>query len=79
VLEVGSDQQKVLSYSANYAILTGSSARSATRRYLSYSEADFKFFFSQQRRRVAPMEEKFGKEERTSVPNFTPIRATTMV
>jgi len=45
-------------------VITGSIARSATRRYLSYSEADYDDFRS-------PLEVKFGTEEGT-VPNFTP-------
>jgi len=38
-------------------IITGSTARSATHQYLSYSEADFEV------RHVAPMGLKFGTEE----------------
>ena len=49
-------------------VITGSISRSATRRYLSYSEADF-----------APMGMKFGTAEGTAVPNFTPIGATIRV
>jgi len=41
-------------------IFTGSIARSASGRYLIYSEADFEFFFAQQGRHVAPMGVKFG-------------------
>jgi len=55
-------------------VITGSIARSATRRYLIYSEADFKFF--------RPAEAtsstdgvKFGTEA-SAVPNLTPIGAT---
>jgi len=48
-------------------IFTGSITRSTTRRYLSYSKADFKFFFAPHRRRVALMGEKFGKEEGTDL------------
>jgi len=48
-------------------------------RYLVYSEADFEVF-RPQGRHVAPMGVKFGTEEGTSsVPNFTPIGATTRV
>ena len=65
------------------SITTGSIARSATRRYLSYSEADFEVFFTPQGRHVAPMGEKFGVEERPKVPYstpyFTPIGATVRV
>ena len=46
---------------------TGSIARSATRRYLSYSDADFEVF-TPQGRRVAQMGVKFGFEERTFGP-----------
>ena len=61
------------------AVFTGSIARSATRRYLIYSEADFEFFFVPQERHVAPMRVKFGVEEGTSTLNFTPIGATVWV
>jgi len=47
-------------------------------RYLVYSEADFEVF-APQGRHVAPMGVKFGTEEGTSVPNSTPIGATTRV
>ena len=64
-------------------IFTGSIARSATCRYLIYSEADFEVFFAPQGRHVAPIGGKFGTEEGTegpsSVPNFTPIGATVRV
>jgi len=60
--------------------VTDSIARSATRRYLSYSEADFEFFFAPQGRHIPQMGVKFGMEERTpipsSMPNFTPIHGT---
>ena len=46
-------------------------------RYLVYSEADFEVF-RPQGRHVAPMEVKFGKVP-SSMPNFTPIGATTKV
>jgi len=49
--------------------------RSASRRYLVYSQADFEVF-APQGRHVAPMGVKFGT---SSVPNFTPIGATTRV
>jgi len=45
-------------------LITGSIARSATRRYLIYSEADFEVF-APQGRQVAPMGVKFGTEEGT--------------
>jgi len=51
-------------------------------RYLVYSEADFEVFRpALQGRHVAPMGVKFGMEEGTSssMPNFTPIGATTRV
>ena len=56
--------------------------RNATRRYFSYSEADFEVFRpAGATRRTDGV--KFGTEERTlvpsSVPNFTPIGATTRV
>jgi len=44
-------------------IITGSIARSATRRYLSYSEADFEIFRPLGATRIQ-MEVKFGKEDR---------------
>jgi len=59
-------------------IFTGSIARSANCQYLIYSEADFKVF-APQGRHVAPMGVKFGVEEGTSTPIFTPIGATTRV
>jgi len=59
-------------------VFTGSIARSASRRYLIYSEVDFEVFLD-----VAPMGVKFGMEEGTkgpsSMPNFTPMGATTRV
>jgi len=58
------------------SIFTSSIARSATRRYLIYLEADFETFFAPQGRHVAPMGVKFGTEEGTeglsSVPNRSP-------
>jgi len=42
-------------------IFTGSIARSAKRRYLSYSEGNFEVF-APQRRHVAPMGVKFGMQ-----------------
>jgi len=60
-------------------IFTGSIAHSANRRYLVYSEANFEVF-RPQGRHVALMGVKFGMEEGTSsMPNFTPIGATTRV
>jgi len=58
-------------------MITRSIAHSATRRYLSYSEADFEFFSTLQGRRVAPIGVKFGTQEGT--PHFTPIGATVRV
>jgi len=55
--------------------VTGIIERSAKRRYLSYSEADFDVF---QGRHVAPMGVKFGMEETegpSSPLTFTPIGA----
>jgi len=46
---------------------TGSIARSASRRYLIYSEADFEVF-RPQGRQVAPMGVKYGVEEGTVGP-----------
>jgi len=48
-------------------IFTGSIARSATRRYLSYSEAVLRFF-APQGRHVALMGVKFGAEDGTECP-----------
>jgi len=53
-------------------IFAGSIVRTAMRRYLSYSHADFDVFG----RHVSPMGEKFGMD---SVPYFTPIGATVRV
>ena len=55
-------------------MITGSNARSATRRYLNYSEADFEVFRHAGATRCTDGV-KFGMEEGT-VPNFTPIGAT---
>ena len=55
-----------------FHFITGSIARSASRRYSIHSEADFDVF-APQGRHVAPMGVKFG------MPNFTPIGATTRV
>ena len=49
------------SYKPANALVTGSMARSATRRYLSYSEADFEVF-RPDGRHAAPMGVKFGVE-----------------
>jgi len=49
-------------------VFTGNIARSATRRYLIYSEADFEFFFAQQGRHITPTGVKFGKEKGTLGP-----------
>jgi len=65
-------------------MITGSIACSASHHYLVYSEADFEVF-DPQGQHVASMGVKFGSEEGTapsvpsSVPNFTPIGATTRV
>jgi len=63
-------------------LITGSIARSASRRYLIYSEADFEVF-GPQGRHFASMEVKFGTEEATEGPlllaKFHPIGATTRV
>jgi len=48
----------------NINLITGSIARSASRRYLVYSEADFEVF-APQGRHVAPMGVTFGVEEGT--------------
>jgi len=56
-----------------FLFVTGSIARSASRRYLVYLEADLRFF-APHGRHVAPMGVKFGTE-----PNFTPIGATARV
>jgi len=62
------------------AIFTGSIARSATRRYLIYSEAAFEVFRAQERH-FAPIGVKFDMVEsvHSSLPNFTPIGATVRV
>ena len=51
-------------------LFTGSIVRSASRRYLIYSEADFEVF-----RHVAPMGVKFGMEEGTEGPLGPLLRA----
>jgi len=58
-------------------IITGSIARSATCRYLIYSEASFDVF-APHGRHVAPIWMKFGMEE-GGLPNFTPIGAMVRV
>ena len=64
------------------AIITGSIARSATRRYLSYSEADFEIFRPAGATRCTDGG-KFGVRRGptipSSTPNFTPIGATIRV
>jgi len=50
----------------NVAIFTGSIARSAKRRYLSYSYDIYFRFFAPQGKHVAPMKVKFGMEKWTS-------------
>jgi len=47
--------------------ISGSIAHSAKRRYLSYSEANFKVF-RPHGRHVAPMKVKFGMDEGTKCP-----------
>jgi len=54
-------------------VITSSIARSETRRYLIYSEADFKVFCPAGATRCTDGV-KFGTEA-TSVPNLTPIGA----
>jgi len=58
-------------YGLSNRVITGSIVRSAKRRYLSYSEADFEDFCPAGVN-VAPMGVKFGTEEGT-VPNFTSV------
>ena len=53
-------------------VITGSIARSATRRYLIYSEADFEVFRPAGATRCTPMEVKFGMEERRG-PKAPPL------
>jgi len=53
-----------LSAIAKLLVITGSNARSATCRYLSYSEADFEVF-APQGPHVAPMGVKYGMEKGT--------------
>jgi len=60
------------------AVITGSIARSAKRRYLSYLDADFDIF-RPAGRHVATMGMSFRMEEGTEVPNFTTIGATIRV
>ena len=71
----------------NVHVITGSFACSAKRGYLSYSKGSFEVFAAQGPH-VAPMGVQFGTEEGTkgphplvpsSMPNFTPIGATTRV
>ena len=59
-------------FSMSY-IITGSIARSTTRQYLSYSEADFVGFFALQGWHVAPMVVKFGMEDGTFGPLYRAI------
>jgi len=60
-------------------VITGSIARSATRRYLIYSEADFEVLRPAGATRCTDGG-KFGMEEGTaSMPNFTPFGATARV
>jgi len=60
-------------------VFTGSIARSASRRYLVYSEADFEVFRPAGATRYTDGV-KFGMEQGPfSMPNFTPIGATTRV
>jgi len=70
-----------LSFS-RWRVITGSIARSATRRHLSYSEADFEVF-RPHGPHVAPMGVKFSTEEETEGcllhTKFHPIGATIRV
>jgi len=65
------------------AIITGSIARSASRRYLVYSEAGFEVFRPAVATRCTVGGREFCVEEGaagpSSLPNFTPIGATTRV
>ena len=61
-------------------MITGSIARSATRRYLSYSEVDFEVFHPAEATCCTDgCEIWHGEGVPSSVPNFTPIGATTRV
>ena len=60
-----------------FLFVIGSIARSATRRYLIYSEVDFEVF-APHGRHVAPIWMKFGMEE-GGLPNFAPIGAMVRV
>jgi len=62
------------------AFINGSIARSATRRYLSYTEVDFEVYRPAAATRCNDGV-KFGMEEGTvpSLPNFTPIGETISV
>ena len=63
-------------------VFTGSIARSATRRYLIYSEADFEVFRPAGATRCTDggkICHEGGDAVPSSVPNFTPIGATVMV
>ena len=74
-----------------HGVVTGSIARSANLPVFSLLKRPILRFFAPQGRHVAPMGVKFGTEEGTfgilrmlpkvpsSVPNFTPIGATTRV
>jgi len=60
-------------------LITGSIAQSATCRYLVYSEADFEVFCPARATRCTDWGEIWHGEVPSSVPNFTPIGATTRV
>jgi len=61
--------------------ITGSTARSASRRYLVYTEADFEFFCPAGATRCTDGGEIWheGGDLPSSMPNFTPIGATIRV
>jgi len=63
------------------SIITGSIARSASRRYLVYSEADFEVSRPAGATRCTDGGDiwRVGGDRRSSTPNFTPICATTRV
>jgi len=64
------------------SLITDSIARSATRRYLSYSDAEFEFFRPVGATRCTDWGEIWhgeGPKVPSSMPNFTPIGATMRV
>jgi len=65
---------------SSHCLITGSIARSASRRYLVYSEADFEVIRPAGATRCTDGGELWhGGRVPSSVPNFTPIGATTRV